>query len=351
MRVRITQLDGTLPNLALMKLSAWHRAQGDAVVFTRAAHRGFDDVAGYDRVYGSAIFSRTAPRVARFRAEFPDAIVGGTWDITNNQTIEELIGNDTFDGLDYAAWEGDRKDGKTAFEASIGFTARGCRLKCGFCVVPKKEGKPRSVKSLWDIWRGEPWPRHLHLLDNDFFGQEQWRERIKEARYGNFKICLNQGINTRLINEEAAEALASVDYRDDQFRQKRIYTAWDNIGDERVFFKGVDTLELVGIPPRHLLAYMLIGYDRRETWERLLYRFERMRERGIMVYPMVYGDKNRNLPLGGCTLRIGHRTLGEFQRWVIGRYYQVSSFDAFERGFKGSLSDRKTQGQLIFAAE
>jgi len=48
--------------------------------------------------------------------------------------------------------------------------------------------------------------RHLHLLDNDFFGQpcEQWQARIEETRSGGFKVCLNQGINVRLLDDEAA---------------------------------------------------------------------------------------------------------------------------------------------------
>jgi hypothetical protein len=53
------------------------------------------------------------------------------------------------------------------------------------------------------------------LLDNDFFGQPVWRERIAEIRDGNFKACFSQGINPRCIREEAAEAIASIDYRDD----------------------------------------------------------------------------------------------------------------------------------------
>jgi hypothetical protein len=339
MHVRLTQLDGSLANLALMKLSAWHRAQGDTVHFTREAYRQLGEPE-YGRVYGSAIFSRTEPKVRRFLTEFPEAIIGGTWNTADNRTVEEITGDD-FDGLDYSHWPN--------FTASLGFTARGCRLKCGFCVVPKKEGKPRSVKSLWDIWRGDPYPRHLHLLDNDFFGQTDWRQRIAEARAGQFKICLNQGINTRLINDEAAEALASVDYRDDQFKTRRIYTAWDNIGDERVFFRGVAMLEAAGIPPKHLLAYMLVGYDRRETWERLMYRYQRMAERGIMVYPMVYGDKHRTLPLGGYNSAIASRTLGDFQRWVIGRYCQVSSFADYNRGPRGSIAHLKAQTELELA--
>ena len=68
MRVRLTQLDGKLPNLALMKLAHWHREQGDELIFTRNARRGlFDDV--YDRVYGSAIFTFSLPTVAAFKRD------------------------------------------------------------------------------------------------------------------------------------------------------------------------------------------------------------------------------------------------------------------------------------------
>jgi hypothetical protein len=171
--VRLTQLDGVLPNLALMKLSAWHKARGDVVVFSRSPYRSPTEPP-YDRVYGSAIFSFTAKRVERFKAEFPGAIVGGTHDPNNTITVEDVTGD--IAGLDYSLWPD--------FTASLGFTQRGCRLKCGFCVVPRKEGKPRSVATVNDIWRGKPWPRHLHLLDNDFFGQpeEQWQARIAEMR-------------------------------------------------------------------------------------------------------------------------------------------------------------------------
>ena len=54
---------------------------------------------------------------------------------------------------------------------------------------------------------------------------------------------------------------------DDQFKTRRIYTAWDNIGDEAVFFRGVDLLEAEGVNPDNLMVYMLVGYDPRETWD------------------------------------------------------------------------------------
>lgn len=328
--VRLTQIDGKLPNLALMKLARHHRARGDEIVFSKHVERDMLEPA-YDRVYGSAIFSFSADRVIRFRREFPEAIVGGTWNTLDNTTVEQVLGISDGEALDYSIYPN--------FDGSIGFTQRGCRLKCGFCVVPKKEGKPRTVNTVASIWRGAPYPKHLHLLDNDFFGQprDQWEARLDEIRAGGFKVCLNQGINIRMIDDESAAALASVPYYDDAFKTRRLYTAWDNVGDEARFIKGVDTLERHGIPPTHLLVYMLIGYDKRETWERVFYRFNRMVERGIRPYPMVYGDRHRTIPIGGHNERIDHRTLSEFQRWVIRKAYTFLPFEAYDVSAKGRM--------------
>lgn len=298
MRVRLTQIDGALPNIALMKLAHWHKQQAHEVVTTRQLEPDLFE-APYDRVYGSAIFKFSAERIERFRRAWPDAILGGTG-TESRAEVEEITGE--HHGLDYS--------GHPDFTASIGFTQRGCRLKCKFCVVPAKEGKNRSVATIDEIWRGEPWPKHLHLLDNDFFGQEpaKWAKRCQEMITGGFKVCFSQGINVRLINPAACVALRNLDYRDNEFKVKRLYTAWDNLKDEGVFFGGVDMLEHHGIPPRHLMAYMLIGYDKAETWGRIWHRFARMVERGIRPYPMVYDRERRDLR---C-----------FQRWVIRKQYE-----------------------------
>jgi hypothetical protein len=331
MNVRLTHIDGKLPNLALMKLAHIHRNRGDEIYFSKRIERELLEPE-YELVYGSAIFSKSADRVGTFRQQFPDAIVGGTWDIGNPLTVEALTGVQ-HERYDYSIYPN--------FTASIGFTQRGCRLKCGFCVVPRKEGKPRSVSTIADIWRGEPWPKHLHLLDNDFFGQPQWQARIDEIHGGGFKVCLNQGINVRMIDDEAAAALASIPYYDDSFTTRRLYTAWDNLKDERVFLRGVERLDQAGIPPRHLLVYMLIGWDKAETWERVLYRFDRMVALGIRPFPMIYGDRHRTLPLGGCNQRIAHKPLWHFQKWAVRRYYELMPFEAFDNAKRGHQEHRQ----------
>jgi hypothetical protein len=313
MNVRLVQLDGSLPNLALMKLAHWHRSKGDYVHRAQSIHPTMFEPQ-WDKVYGSAIFKFSQVAVKQFKQEWPEGLLGGTG-TDSLTTVEQLIGTE-YEHYDYA----DYPD----VEYSIGFTQRGCRLSCKFCVVPKKEGKPRSVNTIADIWRGEGHPKHLHILDNDFYGNPDWKLRLAEIRDGNFKVCMSQGINVRLINQEAAEALASIQYRDKKFSRPTLYTAWDNIGDERIFFKGVELLNNAGIPSKHLRAYMLIGYDPKETWERIWYRFNKMVEAGIEPYPMVFDRSRIDLI---C-----------FQRWVISGIYRFVKWPDYKRQTKSAES-------------
>jgi hypothetical protein len=310
--VRITQLDGKLPNLALMRLAAWHRAQGDDVRWQRGVTRSFNEPA-YDVVYGSAIFAETAKAAAMLAKQFPGAIIGGTGG-NRSLRVEQIVPSQ-FTVLDYS--------GYPDFAASIGYAMRGCRFKCGFCIVPKMEGKARAEGTIAQIWRGDGHPKHVHLLDNDFFGNPVWRDRVAEIEQGGFKVCINQGINVRLLDDEQAEAVVRVAPWDDQFNRRRLYTAWDNIGDETVFFDGLDRLEQAGWKADWTFVYMLVGYDRRETWERIFHRFNRMIARGVRPYPMVYAGTPERPTVGD------YRKLKRFQRWVVTGAHKVSPFEEY----------------------
>lgn len=309
LKVRLTHLDGKLPNLALMKLSHWHKQRGDTVTLVRHPSPSLFEQGGYDIVYGSTIFSWSSRVAERLLLSYPDAIVRGTG-TSDYETVESYIGVDEYEHYDYSCYPD--------FPFSIGFSQRGCRLNCGFCVVPKKEGKPRSVNTINDIWRGGDTPKCIVLLDNDFFGQprDEWQARIEELREGKFRVSFNQGINIRMVNEESAAAIASVKYYDDQFKARRIYTAWDNVGQERVFFRGLEALKTAGVRPSHVMVYMLIGYAPGETLEDVFHRYRMLKEAGCKPYPMVYNNINRELK--------------KFQRWVIRRYDEFIPWEKFK---------------------
>lgn len=307
MRVLIFQLDGKIPNIALMRIAAHHAADEVEFRWTGSPRRELWD--NHERVYASAIFEKTKPVVDRLKIEFPGAIIGGTGvDVFSSL---EAVGITTI-AQDYSMYP--------KWKQSIGFTQRGCRLKCPFCVVPRKEGAMREEQSILRLWRGDPYPRELILLDNDFFGQPHWRERITEIRDGKFKVSFNQGINARFLTDEAAEAIASIDYRDDSMKVKRIYTAWDNRRDEARLFAGLNRLVHCGVKPDSIMVYMLIGYWPNETEEDRLYRQQKLREFGCRPYPMPF---------------VRTSELVGFQRWVIGAYDKRFSWEKWKTaGFR-----------------
>lgn len=386
MIVRLTQIDGDLPNIALMRLAAWHRSQGHEIQWRHGVplrrsssapassaarvrktpkraddrydySRQADEPASYDVVYASAIFDTSAERVADFMVQWPEAVVGGSCRAANGDLRVEDIVPTQFQELDYS--------GYPDFQASIGYAMRGCRYRCKFCVVPVLEGRARSNSTIARIWRGPGHPKRIALLDNDFFGNPEWRAVADEVVEGGYEVCINQGINVRALAgrtkvagvlgrlrrgqatpedhaaiaaaerlaDEQCEALARMRPKNFRFSRPTLYCAWDNLGDEEVFFEGVARLVKHGFRPSWLTAYMLIGYDPKETWDRIMHRYGRMNEAGIRVYPMVFGgDANTPRPAEWARLK-------QFQAWVITGARATSSFEDFNRSHKPTRDD------------
>jgi hypothetical protein len=333
-RVLILQLDGSLPNLALLRVAGHHRRRGDAVEYRTATgpktvERGLYDVP-YHRVYASLIFAKTRPLAERLREVYPNAVIGGTgWDYATTLASAGVPEDAAPDYADHPN-----------FPHSIGFTQRGCRLKCSFCVVPKKEGGIRAGAGVYDVWRGDPHPRNLVLLDNDFFGNPAWPDRMREIREGKFRVNFNQGINARFLTDETAAAIASVDYYDADFRKRRLYTAWDNRRDEARLFAGLDCLKRAGVPPGNVMVYVLVGYDHATQSPRPtitdddVYRVQSLRRWGADPYPMPFVRTNE--------------TRG-FQKWVC-RFAEKKgvSWDEFKRlGFESRHGVRSATPSLF----
>ena len=71
MRIGLVDVDGhNFPNLALMKLSAWHKCRGDTVEFADPAARR------YDKVYMSKVFTFSRDCTDRYDCEVVRAGTG-----------------------------------------------------------------------------------------------------------------------------------------------------------------------------------------------------------------------------------------------------------------------------------
>jgi hypothetical protein len=303
MRVAIYDVDSKIPNLALMKLSRYHKLCGDTVEFYSPLF-----AKEYDKIYASKIFNFSDGSMLN-----PDKMdIGGTgWDLTKNlpSEIENLT-------PDYSLYN---------YPHSIGFTQRGCRLRCSFCVVPEKEGKPYGVNTIEELWTQRE-SDFLVLLDNDFFGNPQWKDRIDELIDMKIKVNFSQGLNIRNIKENQAEALAKVNFSNINGTKKQVHFAWDDPRHEKLIHKGIKTCMDARIKPYQMAFYILIGYH--STPAEDLHRVEVLRNYGVDPFVMPYDktDPYQN----------------SFARWVNHRaIFKTVPWGDYRQGRKKIITDER----------
>lgn len=269
-KVGVIQLDGKLPNLALMKIAGYHEQIGHTVEW----YKGNLFEQEYDMIYASKLFSFT---------QVPDlpqrTIIGGTG-IDFYNKLPEAIESATpsyslFPECNY----------------HLGFSMKGCRFACKFCCVPKKEGRPYNYNSIDEILINPKGSNRLMLLDNDFFGGANWRENLKRIIELKLKVCFVQGLNIRIISPEQAELLAQCNYHNSKFNQRYLTFAWDKYKDRKLIEKGIKICNDAGIPTKRMQFFVLIGFD--TTPDQDLDRVMTLRQLGAMPFAMPYNKHNK----------------------------------------------------------
>lgn len=268
MKIALYDVDSKIPNLALMKISQYWKEKGAEI-------ERFEPlwVANYDKIYASIIFSYSDKSLL----DAGQMEIGGTgWALNKNlpADIETMKPDYTFYNYPH----------------SIGFTMRGCRFNCKFCVVPQKEGKPKPFNTVEEIWMNRE-SNFIVLLDNDFFGNPQWRERIEELKRYDLRVNFNQGLNIRVITDEQAQVLNEINFRNLSNSCKMIHFAWDKFNDEKLIDAGIERVINAGIKPYQMTFYILIGYD--TTEEQDLYRINKLKRLGINPYVMPFKRTDR----------------------------------------------------------
>lgn len=262
-RVALFDVDSTIPNLALMKLATYHKQRGDTVEAYIPLEKKY-----YDKIYASKIFNFSDGSMLD-----PERMtIGGTgWDLSAElpAEVEALT-------PDYSIYD---------YPHNIGFTMRGCRLRCSFCVVPEKEGRPYGVSTIDEIWTQRN-SDFVVLLDNDFFGNPEWPDRIAELQTHNLRVNFSQGLNIRNLKPDQAAALASVRFKNGSGKYSQCHFAWDDPRHEKLIHKGIATATAAGIKTWQMAFYVLIGYQ--STPEEDLHRVEVLRGYGCDPYVMPY---------------------------------------------------------------
>lgn len=260
MNIALHDADMTgFPNLALMKLSAWHKARGDTVSRYMPIMS-----CTYDKVYSSRVFT-----FKNHDDPIGNVEKGGVgWGKTN--TLTEEIEHTC---PDY-----------TIFNSSFsqGFLTRGCPNKCGWCVVPRKEG---AVRAHADI---EEFAKHkaVVLMDNNVLAHDHGIAQIeKMARLG-LKVDFNQGLDARRIDDSVAKRLASLKWLNPVRLACDQKSQMDSVG------KAVSLLRKHGTKPKNYFCYVLV-----KDIDDALERVEFLRSIGVDPFAQPYRDfENKTEP-------------------------------------------------------
>lgn len=268
-RIGIIQIDGKIPNMALMKIAGYHERLGDHVEW----YEGLLFSEQYDKIYASKLFSFSpTPQLPE------NAIIGGTGIDFYNRLPKEIEGSTP----SYSLYP------KCNYH--LGFTMKGCRFNCKFCCVPKKEGRPYIYNDIDQILINPNGGNRLMLLDNDFFGGDNWKNNLLRIIELNLKVCFVQGLNIRIITDEQAALLSKCNYQNSKFNQKYLTFAWDKFNDGKIVKAGIDRCVKAGIPTSHMQFFVLIGFD--STHDQDMERVMTLRELGCFPFVMPYDKFN-----------------------------------------------------------
>lgn len=266
MKIGLIDVDGhNFPNLALMKLSSWHKKQGDSVEWCNLFKH-------YDRVYQSKVFDDTYTPDLEYIPNADEIIKGGTGYGLNNKLPDDI----EHCYPDYSLYPELTKD--TAF----GFLTRGCPRACAFCIVAKKEGRSSvKVANLSEFWDGQ---KYIKLLDPNILACKDHLELLNQLSESNAQVDFTQGLDIRLTNEENIKLINKI-------KVKEIHFAWDNPKDnfEKYFKKYASKAKHK--PHGHFgTVYCLTNFN--STFEEDLYRIYTLRGWGFDPYVMIYDKPN-----------------------------------------------------------
>jgi hypothetical protein len=281
-RIMLVDVDSTLPNLALMKISTWYKAKGDNVQLIMIKIRRRKDGSQKepvkvdfadkpDKIYASIVFKKNnnvLDDIVAQHPEIPIDIGGSGYDLQKElpDEIEKMA-------PDYSLYPNN--------DESIGFSSRGCFRKCSFCIVDEKEGHFRRAQhpSLWY----NPVFKKITFFDNNILTDKAWFMEITAwCMAQKLEVQFNQGLDIRLIDIEIAKSLLEMK------THGMINFAFDDLKYEGAVRKGIALLKEAGFTKNMLRAkvqfYVYVHDDK--AYISGVYRCRELKKLGCNSYVM-----------------------------------------------------------------
>lgn len=289
MKIGLIDVDShNFPNLALMKISAYHKAKGDDVEW-------WNGLLHYDTVYKSKVFTDLYSHDDDYVIMADQIIKGGTgYDLQNKLPYEV-----EHQYPDYELYN--------ITDKAYGFLTRGCPRGCPFCIVKEKEGNTHTVAELGEFWRGQ---KEIVLMDSNITASKECEKHFDSLINTKAWIDFEGGLDVRFLTDKGASQL-------NEMKIKYIHFAWDNY-EFKTYEKLKRVRPLIKYDHRKVMVYVLTNYN--TTHEQDLERIYKLKELDYDPYVMIYDKPN------------APKITRHLQRWCNNKwiFWSVDSFDDFD---------------------
>lgn len=266
--------DAPKHNLALMRISAYHKQKDDEIYLNMPLIKA-------DIAYASWLFENGA----KYESDFTGGI-GYDPKIILPEKFNEYK-------PDYELFN---------LSHSVGYTFRACYRNCSFCKVPLLPSADGHY-SIFSFHRREF--DTIELLNNNTFFDPLWEETFKEIHQAKLKIIDNGGNDLRLLDDHKAWWIKQLRWKN----QPKF--AWDEMENERSILQGLKLLKKYKI---RAMVYVLMGFD--TDMHENIYRCQKIHDFGCDPFPMLYKETKQLLA---------------FRRMIYLRYYR--SYPTIEKAW------------------
>jgi len=274
-RILLISPDKNVPNVALMKLSAWHKQQGDTVMPLNF-FLGINDA---DKIYVSIIFPNNyglLPPLPSGKTEYGgigyDLIVENDQFKLRNENISNLPPEIDHIKPDYGLY---------SINYSMGFTSRGCIRSCPWCAVPLIEGRIRPTNDVYEFL--EKNFESIRILDNNPLALHEHFAVIAEQIIKEDKFVIFDGLDARVLTDKSAELLGKLKTENEKL--KFALDAYESINSVEA---GIHSLIKYNVMNK-TLWYVLLDFG--EPIEQELARIKTLMRYNASIYPMFFNNK------------------------------------------------------------
>lgn len=277
MRIGLIDVDGhNFPNLALMRISQYHKQLGDVVEWW------WSDLIHYDIVYMSKVFSDAYSKDMPEPVNADKVFKSGTGYAITNINGKEVFQKEKHTNLpeEIERCKPDYSIYPKYSNFAVSMTSRGCPRGCPFCHVGAKEGR-KSVKvaNVSDFWSGQ---KEIRVLDPNITACPEKRDLFQQYLETGAVIDFTQGLDIRLLSGDDLEQI-------NKMRIRTLHFAWDNPKEDlrekfKDFAEGFRRHSNIG------MVYVLTNFG--STMEENLGRIYTLRDMGYDPYVMIYDKPN-----------------------------------------------------------